>query len=811
MTDESSARIDEQAREIVSALTMDQKIELLSGSDEWHIGAIPSTDIGETLLTDGPHGVRKSLPRAADGVFGITVPSTCFPTAVTLAATWDVELLEEVGRALGDEALAEGVSVLLGPGLNLKRHPNGGRNFEYFSEDPVVSGKLAAAMVRGIQSRGVAACLKHFAANNQETARFIVNTIIDERTLRELYLTGFEIAVKESNPRTVMSAYNRINGEYCGDSRRLLTEILRDEWGFDGLVMSDWGATNHRPDSIHAGQELEMPSSGGAHDGAVAGAVASGELAVEDLDLTAARIIRLALEGADAAGSHASYDADRHHALARRAAAAGTVLLDNNGILPLDGLSSVAVVGAFAEHPRFQGAGSSGVKETRLDDALSSFRDALGTDSVGYAAGYDVRTGETTQSLLDQASGVAGLADVAVVFIGYPAAVESEGFDRDMMQLLPSHLDLVDHVVAANPNTVVVLTNGSAVEIPWIVGSPSNPKAIVEAFLGGQAGGSAIVDVLLGAVEPGGRLTETFPLRQSDVPSDGNFGSSNRSVEYREALNVGYRYFDTYGVAVRYPFGHGLGYTTFDYGDAVLSSPKAEAGDLVTVTVEVTNTGRRRGSEIVQVYVGDVESSVPRPAKELKGFAKVELEPGETRSISVDLDERAFAFYDVASAGWQVESGDFDILIGASSADIRTVARVSVSSDFVPRSEPDREPILDDEGFAALFPEGIPVTEDVRPFHRNSTLTEVQQVRLGRVVNRLLDSMMSRMFGDGDADVDGMRLMMERMMVDAPLRTLVGFSEGRLSFKALDTLIDGLNGRWLSAIGRPFRRADSGS
>ncbi len=776
------------ARAIVARLSREEKVRLVSGADFWHTEALAQHGVPPVMLTDGPHGLRKQAGPSDHVGLADSVPATCFPPAVTLGSSWDPELVEEIGRALGRESRAEEVGVLLGPGLNLKRHPAGGRSFEYFSEDPLVSGKAAAALVRGIQAEGVAACLKHFAVNNQEAWRMRLDTIVDERTLRELYLTGFETAVTESDPWSVMSAYNKVNGEHAGESHRLLTGILRDEWGFDGLVVSDWLAVADRPVSLHAGLDLEMPSSAGAWDAEVLAAIESGDLDEADLDTACARLLELVLRTTaerEARGTEPA-DADAHHALARRAAAAGTVLLTNDGTLPLPPTGRIALVGAFAQAPRYQGAGSSLVNPTRLDTTLDAMRRRLGDDArLDYAPGYDPVTGETTPELLAEARRAATTADVVVLVVGLPAAHESEGFDRTTLRLPADHDTLVEVVTAANARTVVVLSNGGAVEIPWA----DRAAALVESYLGGQAGGSALVDVLFGDAEPGGRLAESFPVAVAELPAHRNFSNHPTQVEYRETLYVGYRFHDTFGVAPRFCFGHGLGYTTFGYSDPAVDG----TGTDLTVAVTVTNTGQRSGSEVVQVYVHDLASSVHRPEQELRGFAKVRLEPGEARRVEVPLGRRSFAVYDVASASWAVEAGEFEVRVGASSRDIRATARVDIASDdLVTPVDAPSGPVATDEEFAALLGHPVPDPPPLLPLHEDSTIDDLRQVAVGRPLRALLLKAVSRQIDLGDDD-PATRAMLEAVMGQMPLRAIAVSSKGKVSFGALRGLLRALN------------------
>lgn len=783
----------EQAREIVSRLTTEEKLLLTSGRDFWHLEPLVGEGIEPVLITDGPHGLRKQNVGADPLGISDSVPATCFPVAATLASTWDEDLIEEVGAALGREARAQEVGLILGPGLNLKRHPYGGRNFEYFSEDPCLSGKMAAALVRGVQSEGIGACLKHFAANNQETRRMTVDTVVDERTLRELYLTGFEIAVRDSRPWSVMCAYNRLNGTYASDDRWLLTDVLRGEWGFDGFVVSDWGATNTKAGAIGAGMDLEMPGNKHAWDSEALEALASEELDPTDLDRSAERIVEFMLRVADAARGN-EVDFDDHHSLGRRVAAAGTVLLSNDGTLPVAADARVALIGALAERPRYQGAGSSLVNPTRLDTILESLSARC---EMIYSPGYDPVTGETSAQLLADAVASATEVDVAVVVAGLPARYESEGFDRTTLALPEGHDALVAAIVATGTPTVVVLVNGAPVDLPWA----DRPAAIVEAYLGGQAAGSAIVDVLLGETEPGGRLAESFPVAVTDLPAHANFPGTERRVVYRETFHVGYRFHDSAGVPARFPFGHGLSYTSFDLG---IPEVKGEYPNLA-VEVDVTNTGHRHGSQVVQIYVRRPDSAVSRPDRELKGFAKVHLDPGGTSTASVPLDRRSFSHWQPGS-GWVVEGGSFEVLVATSSVDVHHTITLEVPSadEILPQPVP-MSPLATDAEMEILLGRPLPAPEPVRPFHRNSSLEEAAQTRLGRLLSLGMGRAVKAQLGDSEDEDGMMALLIEAALAEAPLRGLVGLSEGRVSPAALDRLIAALNGRWKTAIG-PRRR-----
>lgn len=666
---------------VLAALTLEEKAALTSGHDFWHAKGVERLGVPSVMLTDGPHGLRKQRSGADHlGLFD-SVPATCFPTAAALGSTWDVELVRRVGEALGRETRANDVAVLLGPGVNIKRTPLCGRNFEYVSEDPVVAGEIGVALVDGIQSQGVGTSLKHYAANNQETDRMRVSAEVDERTLREIYLPAFERIVTRAQPWTVMCAYNKVNGTFVSEHRGLLTEILRDEWAFEGLVVSDWGAVHDRVAALDAGLDLQMPAAGPRPDEAVVDAVRAGMLDETVLDTAVRRVLHLvarALPALDDTG--ATYDVDAHHALAREAAAGGAVLLKNDPVdgapvLPLDGGDGLLVVGEFARTPRYQGAGSSQVVPTRLDDALTALRAATGTD-LPFEPGFTISGGPTGDDDALRAAAVeaARAARTVVVFLGLPGPDESEGYDRPRLGLPDNQVATLEAVAAVNPRVVVVLANGSAVSLPW----RDRAAAVLETWLGGQAGGSAVADLLLGTVAPSGRLAESIPLRIEDTPAFGNFPGEGGVVRYGEGVLVGYRWYDTRGVDVAYPFGHGLTYTTFGYSD-VRAEAVGEGADVrVEVSTTVTNTGTRAGAEVVQVYVCDPEASVLRPTRELKAFAKVALAPGESRTVTFTLDARDLSYWHPGLRRWAVEGGTFVVEVGASSRDVRGSAAVDV-------------------------------------------------------------------------------------------------------------------------------------
>lgn len=786
-----------RAAEIVATLDRATKVRLLSGAARFEVEGLPEHGLAPIAVADGPHGLRHQPTGANHLGVGGSRPATCFPTAATLGSTWDVELLTEIGAALGDEAADQGVAVVLGPGLNIKRHPAGGRCFEYLSEDPLLSGKLAAAMVRGVQSRGVGASVKHYAVNNHESHRLVVDAVVDERTLRELYLTGFEITVRESAPWTVMCSYNLVNGTYASEHHHLLQEVLRDEWGFDGLVMTDWGAANDRVAGVRAGLDLEMPGSRGAYDTDLLAALDDGTLDEADVDRCATRVVELLLR---ARRDHPPSDPEAHHALGRRAAAAGAVLLTNDGTLPLSpDLRRLAVIGAFAEAPRYQGAGSSQVRPTRLDRLLDLVRQRVGGDTlVTYAPGYDPATGATDPTLRRDALAAAEGADVVVFHGGLPAPHESEGFDRTTLDLPAGQVALIEALATQGAPVVVVLSNGGAVHLPW----SDRVSAVLEGWLGGQAGAGGLVDVLFGDAEPGGRLAESIPEHVAQLPADRNFPGRPRQVEYREGLNVGYRFHDTHGVPARFPFGHGLSYTTFAWSDLAVTG----TGTDVSVSVTVTNTGDRPGSDVVQVYVRDPDASVPRPDKELKGFAKVHLTPGASEVVTIPLDRRAFAIWDVTAHDWLVEAGPFEIVVARSSTDVvAELAHDVASTDVVTSVPTPAGPVMTDAELTAVLGRPIPIPRPVRPFDRNATLEDLRSTALGRLAGAAIVQAGLREATKEFPDPDEATLAMVRTALrEGPARALVLLSDGKLSFAALDAFLAVVNRDWRSA--RPSAR-----
>ncbi|MEJ3750311.1 glycoside hydrolase family 3 C-terminal domain-containing protein [Actinomycetes bacterium KLBMP 9797] len=675
--------------DLLDQLTLEEKASLCLGSGVWHTMPVPRLNVPAVMVADGPHGLRRQ-PDAGDPVgLGGSVPATCFPTASALGSSWDPDLVRRVGEAIADEARAQGVAVVLGPGINIKRSPLCGRNFEYYSEDPLLSGVLGAALVRGLQGRGVGASVKHFAANNQETDRLRVSADVDERTLREIYLPAFERVVVEARPWTVMCAYNRINGIHASQHRWLLTEVLRQEWGFDGVVVSDWGAVHDRVAALAAGLDVEMPPNTGVSDAAIVAAVSDGHLDEKLLDQAVRRVLAL-VDRAAAIEPAETFDATAHHRLARAAAAECAVLLKNDGgVLPLRPAAGdlVAVVGEFARTPRFQGAGSSQVNPTQVDVPLEELRAAVPAGvEVDFAPGFRLDgdgDGADDGELANEAVALAERAGAVVLFLGLPPAAESEGFDRAHLDLPANQVALLSRLAAVNPRVVVVLANGSAVRLSTWEGQAT---AILECWLTGQAAGGAVADLLLGAANPSGRLAETLPLRLEDSPSHLNFPGEQGHVRYGEGIFVGYRGYDAVGREVSYPFGHGLSYTTFSYGDlAAVLTGRVEDDDLaVAVTCTVTNTGDRAGKEVVQLYVGDPHARVARPVRELKAFAKVPLAPGEARTVTFHLGARDLAYWSSEHRRWVVEAGIFQVAVGASSRDLRLSTTIEVAAPPLP-------------------------------------------------------------------------------------------------------------------------------
>ncbi|WP_400247966.1 glycoside hydrolase family 3 C-terminal domain-containing protein [Niallia sp. JL1B1071] len=746
-------------------MTLEEKASLCSGLDFWHIKGIDRLGIPSIMITDGPHGLRKQQ-KGADhlGLFD-SIPATCFPSAVGLASTWDKKLIEKVGVALGEECQAEDVAILLGPGANIKRSPLCGRNFEYFSEDPYLSSEMAASHISGVQSQGVGTSLKHFAANNQEHRRMSTDALIDERTLHEIYLASFENAVKKAQPWTVMCAYNKINGSFASENEYLLTDVLRDTWGFEGFVVSDWGAVNERVKGLEVGLELEMPSSAGIGEAKIVEAVRNGSLAEEKLNLSVERILKVILMAIDNKKDNANYDKDKHHQLAREVARESMVLLKNEDeILPLKKEGIISVIGSLAKKPRYQGGGSSHIIPTKLDNIVEEIQKSAGNNVIiQYADGYELDNDGVNDNLLEEAKENAANSNLAIVFVGLPERYESEGYDRTHLSIPENHRILIEEIAKVQDNIVIVLSNGAPVEMPWI----NKAKGIVEAYLGGQAMGGAVADLLFGDVNPSGKLAETFPMKLQDNPSYLNFPGDGDSVEYREGIYVGYRYYDKKEVEPLFPFGFGLSYTNFEYSNLIIQKKQIKDTENVTVQVNVKNIGDISGKEIVQLYVKDNVSKVTRPQKELKGFEKIELLPGEEKTITFMLDYRSFAYYDVDLHDWYVESGEFDILIGKSSKEIVLSEKIYVESANNKHRKIHRNTTIGDLlGDPLLGPKAKPFIKDL--------------IKKSTVFNM-------------DADQNEESEMMEAMLNYLPLRGLINFSGGAVTEQEITTIIDVLN------------------
>lgn len=657
-------------KKLVSEMTLEEKAGLCSGADFWHTKSVERLGIPSIMLSDGPHGLRKQEAGCDHLGIGESIKATCFPAACATASSFDEELLTREGEALGRQCQAKDLAVLLGPGANIKRSPLCGRNFEYISEDPYLSGKLAAAWIRGLQSRGIGASLKHFACNNQEFSRMGSSSEVDERTFREIYLTPFEIAVKEGKPATVMCAYNKINGTFCSENKRLLSDILRTEWGYEGAVVTDWGAAADRVKGIEAGEDLEMPDSGGENDALIVKAVREGRLDEALVDRAVENILKVVFDYTENRTPDEPYDLEAYHALAVEIETQCAVLLENNGVLPLKAGRKAAYIGAYAETPRYQGSGSSRVNASRVSSALETAR-GKGRE-VTFVRGFPAEGDVTNAAALEKAVSAAKSADVAVIFAGLPDSFESEGFDREHMRLPDCQNKLIEAVIAAQPNTVVVLHNGASVECPWA----SSAAAVLEMYLGGQGVGEATDALLWGEANPSGRLAETFPLRLEDNPSYLYFGGDGKKVNYAEGVYVGYRYYDKKKMPVRWAFGHGLSYTSFEYTNLRTDKAGFADGEKLTVSVDVRNTGSMEGREVVQLYISDRNGTPNRPVKELKGFKKINLEPGEVRTVTLELDDRSLSYYDPDLGDWYAPTGEYGILVGHASDDIRLETKV---------------------------------------------------------------------------------------------------------------------------------------
>ena len=802
----------ENVDRILRELTLEEKAGLCSGSDFWHLKSVERLGLEKIMVTDGPHGLRKQDGDSDHVGLQNSVPATCFPTASATASSWDTELMNRMGKALAEECLQEEVSVILGPGANIKRSPLCGRNFEYISEDPYHTGKMAASLINGIQSLGVGTSLKHYVMNNQEARRMTIDAVVDERTQREIYLAGFEKAVKEAQPWTVMCSYNRVDGTYLSDNKRLLTEILKEEWGHTGLVVTDWGACNDRVEGIRAGLELEMPTSFGKNDQKIIDAVNGGRLDIKLLDKAVERIIKLILKSVESRKKGFSYSPDEHHELARELAGQSMVLLKNEDVLPLSKEEKIAVIGEFAEKPRYQGAGSSLINPTRLDTICGHLDDK--EINYEYTKGYNINSDKPDLLLIADAKKLAASVEKVIIVAGLTDDYESEGFDRKHLGMPESHNVLIDEILDVNPNVVIVLMNGAPVEMPWL----DDTKAVLEAYLGGQAGSGAVVDILYGHVNPSGKLAETFPLKLSDTPSYQYFPGYTKSVEYREGIYVGYRYYDKAEKDVLFPFGYGLSYTKFEYSNLRINKEGVYDYD---VSVDVRNSGTVAGAEVVQLYVLNPKSVIFKADKELRDFTKIYLEPGETGTVHMKLDERSFAFYNINIPGWHVEKGDYEILIGASSRDIRLskTLKVEASSDAEIPDYSESAPTyyrpkgdifnIEEVQFKAVLGKMLPKRESDPddPFTENTMLGETTGKWVGRILIKLINKQVSKMIGESNGnDVDSAERMMEAVVREMPVRAL-GMMGGDMVPKYFtEGVVSLLNGKTLKGIGLLLKR-----
>mgnify|MGYP001039294592 CR=1 FL=1 len=788
-------------QDIINRMALEDKVAFCSGATFFATKAFERYGIPVITMVDGPHGLRKQVETADQLGVNESVPATCFPTASLSACSWDPALLREMAAAIGEEALQEGVAVVLGPGANLKRNPLCGRNFEYFSEDPYLAGEMAVAWIEGLQSSGVGASLKHFAANNQETQRMTSDSLVDARTLHELYLPAFEAAVRRARPATVMAAYNKLNGTYCSDHAALLRDILREAWGFQGVVLTDWGGLNDRVKAFEAGLDLEMPTSNGYFDATVLAAIRSGALSEARLDESVDRLLDLVLTAAANARPGYRYDAGAHHQLARRVAAESAVLLTNWGnVLPLAQGQRIALIGALAREPRYQGAGSSHITPTQLSSIVDGF-DAHGLDYT-YYPGYPLQ-GDPDPALLAEAVAGAAQHDVAVIVAGLPEVCESETFDRTSLAMPAGHTAVIEQVAAANPNTIVVLVGGAPVEMPWL----TTVKAVLNLYLAGQAGGLAAADLLTGAVNPSGKLAESYPVRYADVPSAGFYETGGRQAQYREAIYVGYRYYDKAGMPVLFPFGHGLSYTSFEYRDLALSTRELAAPHTLRVSATIANTGQVDGAEVVQLYVAPPQPAF-RPALELRAFEKIHLKAGEARPVSFTLDARAFATYDTGTGGWVVPGGVYTVALGASSRDLRMWDEVTVTGQ--PAGVPTREAPpwyidptgnLTQEDFEGLLGRKIEPPQAPRKgeYTLDCTFEDMQSSFIIRQIVKAIERSVAKRFGGVDYSDPTFRLVMTSTKT-TPLRRLTQLSPDSMPPHVTQGMVHLANGRLLRGL-----------
>ena len=789
---------------IIKQMTLEEKARLTSGKSFWESVDIERLGIPSIKMSDGPHGIRKQAGDADHLGLNKSVPATCFPTAASMANTWNPALGEAVGQYLGKEAMIQGVNVLLGPGLNIKRSPLCGRNFEYFSEDPYLAGKMAAGYVKGIQLEGVAACPKHYAVNSQELKRMSNDSVLDERTLREIYTTGFEIAVKEGQAKTIMSAYNKVNGIYANEHEHLFSDILVDEWGYDGIVISDWGASNDHAAGVAAGSHLEMPTTGDDGTRLIIEAVESGKLKEAKLDQRVDELLNIIFElkeAQSAAHAPSDFEVEDHHGAARKAAEECIVLLKNNeDILPLKSNKKIAIIGDFAENTRYQGAGSSMVNPTKLDNALEAWKKTH-AKIVGYAKGFE-RDGKSNETLKSEALNLAKRSDVVLLYLGLDEVTESEGRDRDHMKMATNQIELIEAIALVNPNVVVVLSAGAAVEMPWI----DNVKGLIHGYLLGQAGSESLVSVILGDICPSGRLAETYPIKLADTPCAAYYPGLERTSEYREGIYVGYRYYESAGVPVLFPFGYGLSYTEFEYSNLIIDKDK--------VKVTVKNIGKYPGAEVIQMYIGMTHSKIFRPSKELKGFDKVYLQPGKSIEVTIPFDELTFRYYDVISNGWEVEGGTYIIMIGSNVADIKLMGKIEVEGtiDHVVYNGAIMESYykadiknVDDDQFEELLGRPIPEAKwDTKaPLCMNDAVCQMFYAKSpsARFALKIISGIKDRSIKKGKPNLNIL------FIYDIPFRGIAKMLGGAVTMEMAAGIVTIVNGQFFKGLGQVIRGA----
>ena len=782
-------------QDIIEKMTIEEKAAFLSGKGEWQTRDFERLGIPSIFCSDGPHGIRKQAGAGDHLGLNASLPATCFPTAATIANSWDTNLGEELGQTLGEEAMAEGVNVLLGPGLNIKRSPLCGRNFEYFSEDPYLAGKMAASYVRGIQSQGVFACPKHFAVNSQELRRMAMNSVLDERTLREIYLTGFEIAVKEGKAKTIMSAYNEVNGTYANENKHLLNDILRDEWGFDGIVITDWGASNDHALGVAAGSNLEMPNPGLDSARELIAAVESGKISIADVDKRVDELLDAVMTlYVNAQNRKEEFDISAHHRVARKAASESTILLKNEeNILPLKPGAKVAIIGDFAFVPRYQGAGSSLVNPTKVE-TISEMVGNYDIQVIGSSRGYS-RTGEEDATTRKEALDIAKKADIVLFFFGLNEDSESEGMDRTHMRIPQNQITLLQELGQVNPNLVGIISAGSAIEMPW----HHYLKAMLHCYLNGQAGAGAVLDILTGAVNPSGKLSETIPRRYEDTPAYRYYPSQERTAEYRESVYVGYRYYDKAQIPVLYPFGFGLSYTSFEYSNLLVTDDG--------VSFDLKNTGAKDGAEVCQLYVGLENAKVFRPEKELKGFAKVFLKAGESKKVEIPFDDKTFRYWNVKTNKWEIEGGNYSICIGASSADIRlsgNVSKAATTEDLpynieeLPVYYSGKVQTVPDGEFEKLLGRSIPDGRWSGQLSANDAICQLYYAKsaLARFAYKRLTAIKKKADESGKPDLNIL------FIYNMPFRAMAKMTGGAVSMDMVDGIVTLVNGRFFKGLGK---------